>query len=231
MRNTERAENSVYYYDDTESDTEHDDKLDQTMVSQEVSLLGRRYHDTCLQVDREMRKQPVMGVRARNEVVDWLVYKTDKGEIPSVSWDKIITEDAQKSDILNNNITKSDTFDDINMNMFQDTAPTDDSDYIDNELDENLNVKYSSDMLHEFSFPDETPETIHILRGRNNNTTEDTVVNKADVETLVTAKNDEDIYPIENCENYSLFWCSQDCFKMDSNCEHQRVVLPAFHSP
>ena len=55
MRKTGRTENSVFYYDDTDSDTETgendvDDIHEKTVVSQEVSLLGKRYRDTSLQV-------------------------------------------------------------------------------------------------------------------------------------------------------------------------------------
>ena len=238
MRNTGRTENSVFYYDDTDSDTETgekdvDDIHDKTVVSQEVSLLGKRYRDTSLQVQggREMQTQPQMEVRARREVVDWLVFKTDKGERPAVSWDKIkdIDQDTYKVDIINNNIVTSDTFEDINKNEIHKTATIGDSIQMSHQFEEDINLDFNSNIPIDFNSVDQKPNTINLTEEQNNNITEDTT-NIEDTKTIVIANDNDETFPAGDFHNFSWFSCSQDCFNIDSDCQHQRVVLPIFQS-
>lgn len=238
MRNTGRTENSVFYYDDTDSDTETgekdaDDIHEKTVVSQEVSLLGKRYRDTSLQVqgDRERQNQPQMGVRARREVVDWLVFKTDKGERPAVSWDKIkdIDQDAYKVDIINNNIVTSDTFEDINKNEIHKTTTNGDSIQMYNQFEEHTNLDFNSNIPIDSNSSDQNANTINLTEEQNNNITEDTD-NTEDTKTIVIANDNDETFPAGDFHNFSLFSCSQDCFNIDSDCHHQRVVLPVFQS-
>ena len=203
MRNTGRTENSVFYYDDTDSDTETgekdaDDIHEKTVVSQEVSLLGKRYRDTSLQVqgDRERQNQPQMGVRARREVVDWLVFKTDKGERPAVSWDKIkdIDQDAYKVDIINNNIVTSDTFEDINKNEIHKTKTNDDSIQMYNQFEEDINLDFNLNIPIDSNSSDQNANTINLTEEQNNNITEDTD-NTEDAKTIVIANDNDETFP------------------------------------
>ena len=154
-----------------------DDIQEKTVVSQEVSLLGKRYRDTSLQVqgDRERQNQPQMEVRARREVVDWLVFKTDKGERPAVSWDKIkdIDQDAYKVDIINNNIVTSDTFEDINKNEIHKTSTDGESIQMYNQFEEHTNLDFDLKIPLDSNSSDQNTNAINLTDEQNNNITED----------------------------------------------------------
>ena len=75
-------------------------------------------------LEKERQKQPMLGMMANNQVVDWLVYRTDKGERPLVSCDHIreLEQEICEFDIINNNFVKSDTFENINKNTISEVA-------------------------------------------------------------------------------------------------------------
>ena len=204
-----------------------DDTLDQTLMSQEVSLLGRRYQDTSRQVQLERERQPSMGVMASKEVVDWLVFKTDRGERPAVSWDQIkeIDQENYEVDVINNNIVTSDTFEDINKNVLNLTTASEDLDTDYNQLCQGLHPDYVMESpINPKLFAQNNPKS----NSEENTNLSDMNDNMEDDNTIAQASESDRMLPDGDFHNFSLFYCSQECFNIDSECRHQEVVLPDF---
>ena len=160
-----------------------------------------------------------------------MVFKTDKGERPAVSWDKIkdIDQDAYKVDIINNNIVTSDTFEDINKNEIYKTTTNGDSIQMYNQFEEHTNLDFDLKIPLDSNSSVQNTNTINLTDEQNNNITED-IDNIEDTKTIVIANDNDETFPAGDFHNFSLFSCSQDCFNIDSDCQHQRVVLPIFQS-
>ena len=232
-RNTRRNNNNIYYEiseSDSESVQNNVDTLQRTAMGQEVSLLGRRYQDTSMRVEKERQKQPVMGVMASKQVVDWLVYRTDKGERPLVSWDQIreLEQEIREVDIINNNFVKSDTFEDINKNTISEVAEIE---YAQCTHGSNADCTTKSDLATRIYC-----ESYDNMAADVNENIE-TLVDNMDVnentdsglyKTEIIAIDNDRRHLNGNDQNLSLFHCSQECFDIHSHGQHQRVVLPEF---
>ena len=209
----------MFYDEDTESDSESDAGYE---PNQEVSLLGRRYQDTSIQVQEERGRggitQPRMGVRARREVIDWLVFKTEAGEKPAVSWDQIKDFDNKihRVDLINNNVVKSDTFEDINQNVVLQRRISEDSMCAYGQLDDQPSLDILMNIVGEISTTDNIEVLANPVDELNNNSGTAIAISSS---------------PVHNIPGVSLFSCSQECFNPESKCDHQRIVLPDFHSP
>ena len=61
-------------------------------------------------------------------------------------------------------------------------------------------------------------------------TKEDASDDLQSIESQLTTEDETNMiqtYPIAS-GNFTLFYCSEGCFDQDSDCRHQRVVLPSF---
>ena len=154
----------------------------------QVSLLGRRYRDTC----REVQEWESRKINNYNKEPDKVIVekklKTDEIDI------------MKKSDIINNNIG----YDQCIINDNEDT-----------------NVECNNcQPVDEEEHPG--PQPIHT---EIHESTKTEIAKKEDDPPDNLISNNTLVPP-----NSTVFYCSEGCFDLESNCSHQTVVLPYFHT-